>query len=527
MTSLEVKSLRRGVLLASIGLCLALSACSGGGSGGGASLGSTAASPALPAATQAPTPTSAAVTSSGTAASGSAALLQPPAGLWLNGDFHVHSEHSGDATTLGDDITTVIACAQAAGLDFTVISDHRCSDCLTDPQFTGARTPLVLIPGEEWGQPGHAGIHGLTRAPVSDTQDETQGPAVAIQKIQAVVDDVHSMGGIFIINHPMDSSVPWLWPVDRFDGMEAWNQSWAFRSSDDMTPAMAQAWIASHGTQPVPEFFTALAVTGGGQNLQRLALYEAHLSSGRHIAAMGGGDSHYLFLPGQPTTRVFAAARTMPAILDAVRHSRTQVLRSPAAPDLEFTADRYGTGAFETILGDSIPLGLAPTFKVHVKGAQDGKFDIVRNGTVLRTVPVASNDFVFTFQDQPTVPTWYRVNLWEKLDVSTSDEQDLRTCVLGSQSVPWLSLLTSGPLGGLLGGQVATFAAQAQQLLDTGGPAAVWLIMHGGSLGVTQSSVGTRYPRYILPDNVSKIMNTAIQDQDYCASVLTSPIWVE
>ncbi len=51
----------------------------------------------------------------------------------------------------------VIQCAQRAGLDFTVISDHRISDCLTDPKFLGAQTPLVTIAGEEWGGPGHAG----------------------------------------------------------------------------------------------------------------------------------------------------------------------------------------------------------------------------------------------------------------------------------------------------------------------------------------------------------------------------------
>src|SRR5262249_60053423 len=94
----------------------------------------------------------------------------PPIGQWMKGDFHVHSNHSPDAI-IGDDIATVIKCADVAGLDFTVISDHRCVDCLSDPQFLGAQTRLVLIPGEEWGGPGHAGAPGPPPAPITHAED--------------------------------------------------------------------------------------------------------------------------------------------------------------------------------------------------------------------------------------------------------------------------------------------------------------------------------------------------------------------
>ncbi|MGH7295903.1 MAG: CehA/McbA family metallohydrolase, partial [Polyangiaceae bacterium] len=307
--------------------------------------------------------------------------LQPPAGMWLKGDLHVHTTHSGDAQQYGDDIATVIRCCERAGLDFTTISDHRNGACLTDPQFTGAQTSLVLIPGTEWGGSGHAGAHGITRDPIY--YSETGATAADIVKnTQAAIDDVHSMGGIFVLNHAIDDKCPWLWPVDRFDAIEVWNQPWALRNVTDQTAADLQTWIAQRGmggqsgVMPPPEVSAAIAVRGGGQNWQRLHLYEAYLSSGHHIAAVGGSDAHYLVLPGSPTTEVFAAARTRDAILDAIREGHTQVARAPDAPTLDFTADRDGDGIFETIVGDRVPLGRPVTFKMHVVGAQGGRIDL-------------------------------------------------------------------------------------------------------------------------------------------------------
>ena len=500
-------------LVLSIGLCSTALGCGGGGGG-------SAPAQAVAASTTGTNTGNGATSGSGTVGP---VPLQPPAGTWLKGDFHVHSTWSGDALKLGDDVGTVIKCAERAGLDFTTISDHRTVDVLTDPKFLNAQTRLVLIPGEEWGGPGHAGAHGLTRAPLYLTQDETGGPAAATQRIQATIDDIHTMGGIFVLNHAIDDKNGWNWPVDRFDGLEVFNQPWAFRNTPDIVPADIQAWATSHGMvgqgtpQPPPEVFAALQRTGGGLNWQRVALYEAYLSSGHHISAMGGSDSHFLVLPGNPTTLVLAETPTMAGILDGVRRGRTMVARAADAPRLEFAADRDGDGVFETIIGDSIPLGMAVTFKIHLVGADGGKIDLVRNGQVVQHWAVTSNDFEVRFTDTPTAKTWYRVNSFEKIDMSVPYASVLRALVVGTSTLPgWINSLFS-----------ASFAGHVQDIIDQGGPAGVWLLVFGSRMGCTSTPVATRYPRLEFPKSVSQILNACVHDPDYCPAVLTSAIWVE
>lgn len=505
------------VVLAGVG-------CGSGGSSGAASTVAATTSAAAPA------PVTSAAPGSTQVASMPPAPVVSRVGTWLKGDLHVHSTYSGDATTLGDDIAGVVRAGEAAGLDFLALTDHRTADCLRDPAFQAAQTKLVLIAGEEWGQPGHAGALGLIRDPVAHTQDETRGAAVALQGIQAVIDDVHAMGGVFVLNHPIDNRTPWNWPVDRFDGLEAWNQSWAFGSPNDVALADVQAWATAHGFgQPgapalPPEVVSAVSVTGGGSNRQRLALFDAHLSAGRHVAAVGGGDSHYMILPGQPTTVVFAEQPTKAGVLDGIRHGRTLVQRMPDAPSVEFTADGTGNGVFDAIVGDRLRLGRAVTFQIHVRGAQDGKLELVKNGAVVQTWTVASSDFVVQFTDTPTARSYYRVNCLEKLDPNVPHGDLLKQLVSGTASIPWLPALASS---GVFGGSVGAFLAKAQQLVNQGGPVLVWIILYGQQAGVSVSPASGHYPRMVFPTGVSKILNMAFHDPGYCMSALTSPIWVE
>ena len=56
---------------------------------------------------------------------------------------------------------------------------------------------------------------------------------------------------------------------------------------------------------------------------------------------------------------------------------------------------------------------------------------------------------------------------------------------------------------------------------------AVWLILFGDRMGAKISPLPTKYPRLEMSPAVSKILNVAVHDQDYCPAVLTSAIWVE
>jgi hypothetical protein len=446
--------------------------------------------------------------------------------MWLKGDFHVHSTHSGDATSWGDDITGVIKAANANGLDFIALSDHRTSACLTDPEFLAAQTSLVLIPGEEWGGPGHAGAHGLTRAPIMDEQDETQGAAVACQKIQQSIDDIHSMGGVFVLNHAIDNKIPWIWPANAIDGVEVWNQSWGNGNAADMTLSTLHGFTSAHGLDVaggpshMPEVDQAIATTGGGTNWQRLHLYEAHLAAGRHIAAVGGGDTHYVFLPGWPTTVVYASGRSPADVIEGVREGRTLVQRAPDAPPVDFTADVDGKGTFDRIIGDRIPLGHPVTLRIHVRQDQGGKIQLVRNGTIAQEWTVASNDFSVDFPDQPSVQTWYRINVLEPLDYSIPNAQVLEGLVRGTTSIPILQALLSTGILGSSGSSIAN-------ALNSGIPALPWLLIDGTKVGVSVSSGTTRYPRLFIPPVVSRWLNLAIHEHGLAMGVVSSPIWVE
>jgi hypothetical protein len=467
------------------------------------------------------------------AAAGGAAPQGPPPGAWLLGDLHVHTTHSHDAATLGDDVEGVIRCAERAGLDFISITDHRTVACLHDPDFQGAQTPLVLLAGEEWGGHGHAGIHGLTRAPVHHSQDSGQGAAQAIAKVQATIDDAHAMGGAFILNHPVDTSNPWCWPAERFDGIEVWNQQWALRNTPDLDAAAIARWMADNGMtpgsgpQPMPEVLAAVAEKGGGINWQRLKFYEAHLSAGRRAAAVGGGDTHYFALPGSPTTAVYARDRSAAAVIEGIRAGRTMVLRAPDAPRLELTADRDGDGVFESMIGDSIPRAGAPlTFKVRVRDCERGMIDLVRDGRIIQRWAVTAPDFEVTYSDAPSGRSWYRVDCWEPLDMSVPYAQELKRLTLGTAGS---SLGVGASIVAALGagGVLARYLGYVQDFVDAGGPAALWLLLFGDRMGVRLSPASTRYPRLEFPEAVSRILNVAIHQDDYCAGAFTSPIRVE
>ncbi|MEZ0228894.1 MAG: CehA/McbA family metallohydrolase [Planctomycetota bacterium] len=513
--------MRRGLGNTALLFALAASAaCGTGGSSGSGKAGSTIA-PAT-----STTPTAPVASSTTTSPVTPPAPPTPRAGTWLKGDFHVHSNHSGDATW-GDDITGVIRAAETNGLDFISISDHRQATCLTDPQFTNATTKLVLIPGEEWGGPGHAGAHGLTRDPIYHEQDTSQGPGPCVKKIQQAIDDVTAMGGVFVINHPIDAKNPWFWPVERFQGMEVWNQQWALGAAADSTPADLASWAAAKGLDvpgapaTPPEAHQALTATGGGQNWQRLKFYEAYLSSGHHISAIGGGDTHYLFLPGWPTTVVFAETNTKAGVLEGVRKGRTIVQRAPDAPPLEFTADPGNTGNFHAMIGDSIKIGQPVTFKVRVKDNQGGKVQLVKNGTIVQDWPVTSTDFTVTYTDTPTGKSWYRVNMLEPLDTTLPNTKLLKDLILGVQSAPWLQQIIGLGILGSLGQKITT-------ALNSGVPTLAWLLIYGQQAGVRVSAQGsTNYPRLEIPPAVSRWMNMAVHDDAYAMGAVTSPIWVE
>ncbi len=509
-------------------------ACSGGGGGGGTVATGSSSGGATTPGSGTPgggttTPGGGGTTTpggGGTTTPPPPAPTTPPSGSWLAGDLHVHTRHSDDTDPFGDDIRTTILLAETEGLDYVSISDHRQTSVLTDPQFLNRQTSLVVLAGEEWGGPGHAGAHNLSREPIAHTQDRSAGAAAVAGRIHDVVDDIHAQGGFFVLNHPIEADNPFWWNIDydRIDGLEVWNGPWGYRAIEDTVDSDIDDWMRDEGLTAAgitadPAIRSAVAVQGGGKNRQCLAFYEALISAGHKLAAIGGGDRHYLFPPGQPTTWVFAENTTAAGITDGIRRGRTWVSRSPRAARVDFKADRNGDAIFETILGDTIPLSTTGTidFQIAVENADQGKVELVKNGQVIQTWSIAGGSFVTTFSDTPSGPSWYRVNVYERLDMSIPNAQLLRLLVMG---VPLQNL-------GFLGSTIQGLIGQAQQVFATGGPLAVYLLFFGQQLGVGFSPVPTTFLVFDFPDALSKLINLDLQDPDFCRGAVTSAIYAE
>ena len=276
-------------------------------------------------------------------------LAPPPfadkAGFYA-GDFHVHSEDSGDARPGLDEISQF---AIGKGLDFVVITDHNTTaqvDRLVDAQV---RNPeILLVPGIEFTTyGGHATAFGATR--YVDHRIGHNGRTVA-----AAIKDVTDQGALFSINHPA---------LDLGD------------------VCIGCAWIHEHpkvgsiqGVEIETGAFSQAGFLFADKSIQ---FWETLLDEGAHLAALGGSDDHQAGGDskgiGSPTTLVFASQLSEQALRTGILDSRTVVkLEDGAAPMIDLQTDPPRTG--DTALGVDV------TISAIVTGGVGSQFRFVENG---------------------------------------------------------------------------------------------------------------------------------------------------
>jgi hypothetical protein len=273
-------------------------------------------------------------------------------GLWLAGDLHCHTVYSHDVWGgPGDDNTGLdqaytfgwvpgdqIKIAELRGLDFLAITDHNDVRALTDPGYTSSK--LTLIPGYEHSlREGHAGCLGITAADAALTLDiGTSDDAGAL----ALRDAVHNLGGIFILNHPFYGGGWGYAPAVRPDSIEVWNIGWPYRH-------IAPKYLDNVPPEP-----------SVSDNYKSLPYWERSFLATGKMPATGGSDNHYRSTTavqgvGQPTTWVYAADRSLGAILDGIRAGRTFVAAEPpimGGIKIKLTAR---SGSTTWMVGDTIP----------------------------------------------------------------------------------------------------------------------------------------------------------------------------
>ena len=290
---------------------------------------------------------------------------------WYKGDFHVHSEQSGDANATLDEISTL---ARMRGLDFVNLSDHN-----TDAQLPlaakaqEALTDFLFLRGAEiTTYAGHGNAVGLDH--YIDHRIGHDG-----RTIEAVISEVQATGAIFIVNHPTldlgDNCIGCPWehattPWDKVSGMEVITGKW----------------------DVVERLFVPSAI----------AKWDGLLDQGFRIAAIGGSDDHsagkgtgITDTPlGSPTTLVLADNLSEAAIIDGIKHGRTIVnLRGPDDPGVEM---KIG----DAEIGDDTTAGTAK-IAARVTGGNGTFLQLWRDGAKLEQIEVTSDDFRHTFEDEP------------------------------------------------------------------------------------------------------------------------------
>lgn len=288
------------------------------------------------------------------------------------GDFHVHSEDSGDADATLDEIG-VLALDRA--LDFVVITDHNTTshvDRLAAAQERaaagGGRAGLFFVPGVEFTTyDGHATGFGARRF-----VDHRIG--VGGRTIQDAVDEVLAQEGtLFSINHPA---------LDLGD------------------VCIGCAW-----THDDPDIGTVAAVEiQTGRTLifadAAIAFWESLLDRGHHVAAIGGSDDHNAGREnaaiGEPTTLVFSAqGLTLAGLREGILASRTVVkMQGPDDPMVVLDTNPPRQG--DTAVADTVIL------TATVTGGVGKTFRFVQNGLgVALPADITEDPQVFTLEVTP------------------------------------------------------------------------------------------------------------------------------
>ncbi len=301
---------------------------------------------------------------------------------WYAGDFHVHSQESGDARPPLDDIARY---ARGRGLDFVHLSDHNTTstlDFLGDVQ--GRHPELLLVPGVEYTTySGHANAIGATRY-VSPRLGEGLSLEQALEAFSR-------QGALVSINHP------------TYDvGSRCIGCAWQLPLPPEGVGAVE---IATGGWDKLGRFFSESAI----------AYWDFLLSQGHHVAALGGSDDHRAGVDlndtqspiSEPTTLVYARELSVEALLEGVRAGRTVVkLQGLEDPMVELSSDVAPTG--DTVLGPGTRLS------ARVTGAVGHQVRFVHNGVRLPPVKVMSDPFML--EKDVSAPEQgedrYRVEVW-------------------------------------------------------------------------------------------------------------------
>jgi len=282
---------------------------------------------------------------------------------WFRGDLHMHTGQSDGqcpsqtGKMIPCPVFFTVDAAARRGLDFIAVTDHNATS-----QYNSMRElqpyfdKLLLIPGREVTTfLGHINFLGT-----ADYVDFRLG-SKQVPDMNTLLRSAVRAGGIVSINHPNDPS-----------GEVCMGCGWTPASKVDM------------------RLFTAVeAVNGGSEKIgiSDISFWNKQLDKGCRLTGIGGSDNHRPLQPleqigsiGSPTTVVYAAELSAPAILDGIRAGHVFVdLAGTRNRLLEVTAQ---AGSQLAHAGDTLNTaqGHAVNFSLHVTAADGGKVRWLEDG---------------------------------------------------------------------------------------------------------------------------------------------------
>lgn len=290
-----------------------------------------------------------------------APLRKGPA--WYRGDLHMHTANSDGqcpsqtGRMVPCPVFFTVDAAARRGLDFIAITDHNATsqyDAMRElqPYFD----KLLLIPGREITTfQGHLNFLGTTQF-----IDFRLG-SKEVPDMNVLLRNAQKLGALVSINHPAAPT-----------GEICMGCGW--------TPAVP---VDMH-------LLTAIEAVNGGSEIPAFSgipFWERQLNQGYRLTAIGGSDNHRPMHPldqagsiGRPTTVVYAADLSTPAILAGIRSGRVFI-------DLTGSRDRLidlqaHAGGSSAGMGGNLeaPGGQAAAIEVHVAACQGAAVHFLIDG---------------------------------------------------------------------------------------------------------------------------------------------------
>lgn len=282
---------------------------------------------------------------------------------WFRGDLHMHTGNSDGQCP--DQTGTLVPCpvyftvdaAARRGLDFIAITDHNATS-----QYDPMRAlqpyfdKVLLIPGRELTTfQGHINFLGST------AYVDFRLGSKSVPTMNDLLRSADAAGAITSINHPLAPS-----------GEICLGCGW--------TPATPVDMHLLTGME---------AVNGGSERAgeSNVPFWDQQLDQGCRLTGIGGSDNHRPMQPldqlgsiGSPTTVVYAANLSTPAILDGIRAGHVFI-------DLVGTRDRMiettaQAGSQTAQAGDALhaAAGEVVHVTVHVAAASGGTLHWIEDG---------------------------------------------------------------------------------------------------------------------------------------------------